>query len=828
MIENRPILFVTESGKEYPYSRPGGGGGEAAPFTYGDKVAHANTILQQLNSVVTAVGAGVVRVSVSGKGGKEFPAQQLDSSGMKLLHLQSTEEGTRQTATVLLPDKGTTNRLETKIRDFRDSVTRGKEKPPNANLVGRIDSFSEAGEKWLFDGGVDELITGRKEWVEIWLGRPEKKEQQDIGAEKEAFARRCAQLQLTFNPEALAFPERLVFSVYADKADVLRLACVEPKLRKCRPEHSLSTHVTSDKPAGQKAWTKDILDRLVPPGKAAPAVCVLDSGCNRHPILEPLLHGQALFSVNGANTAADDEGHGTSMAGIAAYGNLNTAMMNHSGNLYPHPVESCRLFRSADTDRLYGERTQQAVSLAEIGNPARTRVFCLAITTRFQSDVMGAPSSWSAALDASSAMADDLEGQGRLYMVSAGNRREYALDNEDTQAAAALNPSQAWNAVTVGAVTHLTKMGEPKGMDPTKLYAQDGGISPSSTNSLLWEDSAPIKPDIVCEGGNMAYAPAIEGYDAHDDLCLIAPYHQFISRQYDPFNGTSLATALATHLAAAIMRQYPDLRAETVRALMVHSAEWTPEMKRKFLENKTKAAYLRLARICGHGEASIERAIQCMNNSLTLVHEGELTPYKKESTQSVATYNCMVYHELPWPLEALRDLGDTDVEMKVTLSYLVEPSPSALQGLDGRYAYPSCRLRYSVRPATFSAEQHLMKVNAAMRRDEAQVPSRSGEMWKGWQLGEHAFLGSVHSDIWEGSAADLAQKGGIAVYPESGWWKTRTSLKMYDRKVHYALVVSIRTKETGVDLYTEVQNLIANRVSAANEVSSEVRLFNEA
>lgn len=828
MPEEHPLLFVADLGKAYPYTRPGGGGGEASSFEYGDKVAHANTILRQLNDVVTAAGENVVRVSVSGKNVKDFPAQQLDSSGMKLLHLQTSEDGTKQTATVLLPDKATTNKLETKITDFRDHVTSGTGKPRNEKLVGRIESLSEADDKWLFDGGVDRIIAGRKEWVEIWLERPEKKERQDLAAEKEAFTQKCTQLQLTFNPEALAFPERLVFSVYADKEDVLRLKRVEPKLRKCRPEHPLTTIVTSAKPTEQQDWTRDILARLVPPGEGAPAVCVLDSGCNRHPILEPLLQDDALFSVSKSGSAADDSGHGTSMAGIAAYGNLNTAMMNHSGQLYPHPVESCRLFRTANTDDLCGKKTLQAVSLAEIGIPTKTRVFCLAITMPFQTEALGAPSSWSAALDASSAMTDDEEGRGRLFVVATGNRKDFTLDNEDTPAATALNPSQAWNVVTVGAVTHLPQMGDPMGMDPTRLYAQDGGVSPNSTNSLLWENSAPIKPDIVCEGGNRAYAPSINDYDAHDDLCLTAPFYQPLVHHYTPFDGTSLATALATHLAAAIMREYPDLRAETVRALMVHSAEWTPEMKRKFLNGKTNEAYLRLARICGHGEASIERAIQCMNNSLTLVHEGELVPYKKEAGRSVATYNCMVYHELPWPVQALRDLGDADVEMKVTLSYMVEPSPSALQGLEGKYSYPSCRLRYSVRPATFSAEQHLRRVNASMREDEEQLPSGTIRMRKGWQLGENAFLGSIHSDIWEGSAADLAQMGGIAIYPESGWWKTRTSLKMYDRKVHYALVVSIRTKETGVDLYTEVSNKIANHVTATNDVSVESSPRNEA
>ena len=75
-------------------------------------------------------------------------------------------------------------------------------------------------------------------------------------------------------------------------------------------------------------------------------------------------------------------------------------------------------------------------------------------------------------------------------------------------------------------------------------------------------------------------------------------------------------------------------------------------------------------------------------------------------------------------------------------------------------------------------------------------------------------LGSLHGDIWQGTAADMASRGVIAVYPTAGWWKTREALERHDKAARYSLVVSIRAAEVDVDLCTEVANRIAVGVDA--------------
>ncbi len=67
--------------------------------------------------------------------------------------------------------------------------------------------------------------------------------------------------------------------------------------------------------------------------------------------------------------------------------------------------------------------------------------------------------------------------------------------------------------------------------------------------------------------------------------------------------------------------------------------------------------------------------------------------------------------------------------------------------------------------------------------------------------------GSLHSDIWEGTATDLANRHGIVVYPTGGWWREKPALRRSERRVRYAMAVTLRAS-VEIDLYTEIQNSI--------------------
>lgn len=296
-------------------------------------------------------------------------------------------------------------------------------------------------------------------------------------------------------------------------------------------------------------------------------------------------------------------------------------------------------------------------------------------------------------------------------------------------------------------------------------------------------------------------------------LSLLTANSRPHERLFTTANATSAASALAGRMAAQLMVEYPELWPETIRALIAHSAEWTDAMRQAFLPVNglsSKKDVASLIRRCGFGMPDLERAMWSVENSLTMICEEQLHPFKREGPKD-PTLRDMNFHRLPWPLQELEALGETQVEMRVTLSYFIEPNPSA-RGFSARYRYQSHGLRYDVKRPLESMADFSARINAAARDEEERTRAEGGD--QGWIVGiQNRHKGSLHSDIWRGSAADLASRGLIGVYPVSGWWKTRPQLERVDSIARYALVVSIHAPKVDVELYTAVANQIAATVA---------------
>ena len=75
-------------------------------------------------------------------------------------------------------------------------------------------------------------------------------------------------------------------------------------------------------------------------------------------------------------------------------------------------------------------------------------------------------------------------------------------------------------------------------------------------------------------------------------------------------------------------------------------------------------------------------------------------------------------------------------------------------------------------------------------------------------IGEARNVGSIHSDIWEGTAMELAASNRIVVYPAVGWWRERHHLGRVTRHCRYSLVISIQPPSEDIDIYTPVATQI--------------------
>ncbi|MBL34311.1 MAG: hypothetical protein CMI03_09015 [Oceanospirillaceae bacterium] len=709
-----------------------------------------------------------------------------------------------------MPD-GKLGVFEKLITDYLDDSKDKKSGPAHSKLLNAISDIRAATLQALWTDSPDAMPTADDEhlWWEVWL--PTRNDRQGI---VEQFREAATSLNFRIAPGELSFPERSVLLVYGSVGQMKRSMMTLNSIAELRRAKETAEFFDSLNPEEQPQWIDELNDRLTLPadGAEVPYVCVLDTGVNNgHPLLRQAIAHADKHSVDPAWGLDDGEGHGTEMAGLALLGNLTDALSSQMPVTVSHRLESVKLLPEDGANGgdaiLHGYLTSEAVDRPAVSAPHRKRVFSMAITARDNRD-RGRPSAWSATIDRLAYDADAQNEAPKLFVISAGNIKdpnawtEYPHSNTTD---GIHDPAQAWNALTVGAMTNLARITEADAEHYTPI-AEIGGLSPFSTTSQTWQAHWPLKPDVVFEGGNVAK----DGLGAAwmPSLSLLTTNANPAERLLTTSNATSAASALCARMAAQLMARYPNLWPESIRGLIVHSAQWTDAMKRMFLPARgepTKAQTTELVRHCGFGEPSIDRALWSADNSLTMICEEFLHPFKRENGKEPQLRD-MNLHQLPWPLAELEALGEAQVEMRVTLSYFIEPNPSA-RGVTSRYRYESHGLRFDVKRPLESEADFRARINAAARDDEERVNRNDND--PNWVIGKkNRHKGSLHSDIWKGSAAELASRGAIAVYPSLGWWKTRPALGRYDQRIRYSLVVSINAPDIDVDLYTPIANQI--------------------
>ncbi len=307
------------------------------------------------------------------------------------------------------------------------------------------------------------------------------------------------------------------------------------------------------------------------------------------------------------------------------------------------------------------------------------------------------------------------------------------------------------------------------------------------------------------EGGNVTESPTGE-FDTPDHFQLLTTDGSASSRLFTVSNATSAATGQAAGIAARVWAIYPNLWPETVRGLIVHGARWTTRMNARFGDAKTRSAKENLVRRYGIGVPTLERVQRSAANELVLVAEDTIHPFAGGKLRE------MHLHQLPWPLEELERLGETPARLRVALSYFVHPNPSR-RGWAPRFRYASHGLRFDVKQPTESIREFRKRLNKQALAEDETRPKKDSDSDR-WLLGPTLrSRGSLHCDLWEGTAADLAARGVLAVFPVSGWWKELPTRDRSDQGVRYALIVAIETPEVEVDLWTPVSAKAAAAVS---------------
>lgn len=797
------IILGEDYCQTIPFKSQGGGGEKILPTR--DRTEQYNKLTNAYHEAIYRGSQAKSQLQIDDKykssgtyvelevNGKTIDLQSVDTKkGVKLMNVKpKDEESDDVKLTLFLPDdkqKWLSDRLE----DYNDSSKDNKGKPKQSKLINSTEDISSCEvtdffvikeEREKFSNYTEDFLQSYEVWKDTTRLEHD---------EKDIFAR-LDQIHIKHGNRVLHFSNTVVLIIEATKSQVSKLPLVLDHLSEVRICRDVSTFINIQ-PSQSRDWV-ELIKQCVVVSDSPVRIGILDSGVtNDHPLLAPYLPNERCHNATSVGSR-DLDHHGTLLAGLALYGDLIDVAYGSAQHKILSDLTSVKIKPGRgeipNDKELYGVITEDAIFTAKNDN---ARILCSAVTE--DGETHGEPTSLSAAVDETLYNGGDSD---VLFVISAGNTDETAMRLVEE----VKSPGQAWNAITVGAYTEKCVISDANYNGITPL-TERGGLSPFSTTSLYWNKGI-IKPEILMEGGN---AVDREGrIEPVDDISLISTGATPLIHEFDPISATSAATPLAARLAAKIKHRNPQLSALSIRALMIHSAEWTTQMINDCTTDG-KLNIHQLLHTCGYGVPNENKAIMSDDCNAVFISEQTITPLVANADGKGYKFDAMHLYELPWPKEVLEGMGDAKVTLKITLSFYVQPAPGSKTRCN-KYRYPSLALRFDVNGPTEDKSAFVQRVSHIVNEDAG----KSSNDTKRWTIGiTERNNGSVISDSIKASAVDIASCSMIAVYPAHGWWKERKYTT--DRGLKYSLVVSLETE--GTEIYTAIP--IAQTIAIETQV----------
>ena len=383
-------------------------------------------------------------------------------------------------------------------------------------------------------------------------------------------------------------------------------------------------------------WLSDIevIPSQIPLGDLA-GIVVADSGVmTGHPALAPAI-GDAQSFVSGDDRSEDlDEtagGHGTAVAGIAAYGDIGARIETRrfvptaaifSGRILTRSLEY-------DPEQLLEHQLEGLVDYFVKTYP-NIRIVNLSIGNLNNVFDGGHQSTLAAAIDE---LAYRFRDQELLFVVATGNYEDptgeeafsgypgYLLRDE----ARLIEPATSALAITVGGVAY------GPGTDPQdlrrdgteRLVAQNRGWPSPFTRVGLGVNDA-VKPEVVDFAGDIRFerGRTIRRPAQHAGLPSTSKSFAHPDGQlFRTVAGTSYSAPRVANLAAQLYGDFPSASSNLIRALIAESAEIPTDRPPELIRSNRDDDVLR---IYGYGIPDYERARFSAENEVLLLSEGEI------------------------------------------------------------------------------------------------------------------------------------------------------------------------------------------------------------
>lgn len=363
------------------------------------------------------------------------------------------------------------------------------------------------------------------------------------------------------------------------------------------------------------------LDAIPKPPNDAPGVVVLDSGlATGHPVIEPAV-GDTQSYLPGVS-AADDDGHGTFVSGIALYDDVAECVRTRT--FIPElRIFSGRVFDQHNRGNPYLIENQVKEAVRYFVNEYGCRIFNLSYGDLNKPYRNRHVAGLAVTLDALSRELDV------LFVVPTGNfdgdedgpgdwRGEYPTYLTG-DASVLLDPAPALSALTVGSLARYER-NERWPDDPSYLpVARSDQPSPFTRHGPSVNGA--IKPDMVDYGGNMIIdargGRQMTGTHGAGELSTSL---RFATGQ--PFavdSGTSFAAPRVAHAAVRILKEYPDASVDRCRALLVAHAR-TPGACAQLFAKDQEA----VRKVTGYGQVDRSALYRSLERCVTLWAEDSI------------------------------------------------------------------------------------------------------------------------------------------------------------------------------------------------------------
>lgn len=355
-------------------------------------------------------------------------------------------------------------------------------------------------------------------------------------------------------------------------------------------------------------------------------VGIIDTGVSR---IDPLKNIISNNSIDITNTVSswDEAGHGTLVAGIVAFGEAFYTSLSEYYEAHAKIFPIKAIHSSNDN-----------ISIIDIVNAIKeaneiygVRIFNLSLNEPFAKEYNTTFSDYAYLLD-KLAYENDI-----LIFISAGNVDSQYLKelqeevnplhnypnhfNNDSDVHLSQNtniatPADSLNNITVGALAGNFENKAEFGITPAKelpaIYSRkfhyDFSKDVNGTKFINSQKNKYLnKPDLVHFGGDLfEFEAGIE--------VLRSPLND-TEKYYTRTCGTSLATPLVTNIAAQILKKYPTLKTQTVKALLINSAN------KPWGTDKTIRDPKLMQKLTGFGMPESDVAINSSDDKITFIIE---------------------------------------------------------------------------------------------------------------------------------------------------------------------------------------------------------------